>query len=254
MSLRARVIPCLDIDQGKVVKGRNFINLVQMGEPLQLLRKYCEEDADEIMILDISATFDGRKNLVSQVSAFSKIKDRPLTVGGGIKSLDDAKALFDSGADRVSLNSILFENIHLCSQIAAIFGSQAVIAALDYFKSSSSDWICKKLSGKVQTEVQMLEMAKLCEQAGAGELLLTSIDRDGTKQGYDTESIQAATGLVKIPVIASGGAGRIEDLAEAYQSGATGFLVASKLHSGEWSINQVRKELKELSVSVRSPQ
>jgi cyclase len=242
----------LDVDQGKVVKGKNFVNLVNMGDPLQLLRKYCEDDADEIMILDISASLDGRKNLVSQISAFSKIKDRPLTVGGGIKCLDDAKALFDSGADRVSLNSILFENIELCSQIANIFGSQAVIAALDYFRLPTGTWICKKLSGKIRTEVEMLEMAKRCERAGAGELLLTSIDRDGTKQGYDTESVQAVTGRVKIPVIASGGAGQIEDLAQAYKSGATGFLVASKLHSQEWTINQVRLDLKKLGVSVRS--
>jgi len=254
MSLCARVIPCLDVDQGKVVKGKNFVNLVDMGDPLQLLKKYCVDDADEIMILDISASLEGRKNLVGQISAFSQIKDRPLTVGGGIKNLDDAKALFDSGADRVSLNSILFENIELCSQIAAIFGSQAVIAALDYFKAPSNQWICKKLSGKIQTEVKMLDMVKRCEQAGAGELLLTSIDRDGTKQGYDTQSIQAVTDLVKIPVIASGGAGKIDDLAAAYLSGATGFLVASKLHSQEWTIKQVRSDLKNLGVSVRSSQ
>lgn len=253
MSLKARIIPCLDVDKGRVVKGKNFINLVNMGDPLELLKKYCEDDADEIMILDISASLEDRKNLVSKISAFSKIKDRPLTVGGGIKTLDDAKVLFDSGADRVSLNSILFENIKVCTEIANLFGSQAVIAALDYFKSDSNQWICKKLSGKVQTQNKMLEMAKICQEAGAGELLLTSIDRDGTKQGYDTNSIKAVTESVNIPVIASGGAGQISDLAKAYQAGATGFLVASKLHSREWNVNEMKKELLKLDVSVRSP-
>jgi cyclase len=251
MSLKVRLIPCLDIDCGQVVKGKKFRNMQSMGDPFTLLKDYNEQDADELIVLDISATLEGRVNLLPRLKSFCQEKTIPLTVGGGIRSLEEAKVLFDNGADRVSLNSILYSNLKVCEQIAGRYGSQAVIASLDFKKQAGTQWLCFKNAGRLETSEYLIEMAKRCAQAGAGELLLTSIDQDGSMAGYDIEAILNVSKAVDIPMIASGGAGSVEHLIDGYAAGATGFLIASKFHLKEWTLKELAEQLSFRGTPVR---
>ena len=251
MSLKVRLIPCLDIDCGQVVKGKKFQNMQSMGDPFALLKEYNDQEADELVVLDISATLQGRVNLLPRLKDFCQEKSIPLTVGGGIRSLEEAIVLFDNGADRVSLNSILYSDLIVCEQIASRFGSQAVIASLDFKKQAGSHWRCFKNAGRSETSEDLIDMAKRCAEAGAGELLLTSMDQDGTMAGYDLEAISNVAEAVDIPMIASGGAGLIDHLSVAYAAGASGFLIASKFHLKEWTVKELAEQLNFRGTPVR---
>ncbi|MCR5023830.1 MAG: imidazole glycerol phosphate synthase subunit HisF [Lachnospiraceae bacterium] len=248
-----RIIPCLDINDGRVVKGVNFINLRDAGDPVEVAKAYDKEGADEVVFLDITASSDHRKTVVDLVRKVAEQLFIPFTVGGGIRTVDDFKEVLREGADKVAVNSAAINNPALISEAAEKFGRQCVVLAMDAKrKADGSGWTVYKNGGRVDVGLDAVEWAKKAESLGAGEILLTSMDADGTKAGYDLELTRAIADEVKIPVIASGGAGKCEHFLDALTKGhAEAALAASLFHYKELSISEVKEFLKEKGVNVR---
>ena len=248
-----RIIPCLDINDGRVVKGVNFINLRDAGDPVEVAKAYDKEGADEVVFLDITASSDHRKTVVDLVRKVAEQLFIPFTVGGGIRTVDDFKEVLREGADKVAVNSAAINNPTLISEAAEKFGRQCVVLAMDAKrKVDGSGWTVYKNGGRVDVGLDAIEWAKKAESLGAGEILLTSMDADGTKAGYDLELTRAIADEVKIPVIASGGAGKCEHFLDALTEGhAEAALAASLFHYKELSISEVKEFLKEKGVNVR---
>jgi len=247
-----RIIPCLDVKDGKVVKGIHFENLKIAGDPVENASFYSKEGADEIVFLDISATIEGRKTMVEVVKRVAEVVFIPLTVGGGINSIDDIEKLLSNGADKISINTAAVKNPKIIEESAKKFGSQCIVIAIDAKKIGESKWEVYIESGKKPTGIDVIEWAKKVEDLGAGEILLTSIDRDGTQDGYDIELTKSVSENVNIPVIASGGAGKLEHLYDAIVYGkASAVLIASLLHFRILTIPQIKSYLKERGIEVR---
>ena len=238
-----RIIPCLDVDGGRVVKGINFEDIRDAGDPVQLARRYYREGADEIAFLDIGATPNRRQTMLKVVAAVSEEVFVPLTVGGGIRTLDDIRNILNAGADKVAICSAAFENPEILSKGAARFGSQCIVISVDA-KQSAKGWQAHAGGGRRNTGRDVLEWIKEAVALGAGEILLNSIDRDGTHRGYDIPLTRTVSRSVSVPVIASGGAGDLADLSEALTDGeAEAVLLASVLHDGQYSIGTIKKYL-----------
>ena len=246
-----RIIPCLDVKDGRVVKGTNFINLVDAGSPVELAERYSKEGADELVFLDITASAEKRKTLVSLVSDVAKAIRIPFTVGGGISELSDIEALLKAGAEKVSLNSSIVKNHELITKAARQFGSQAIVAAIDIKFNGSEHKVYIK-GGREETDLIGLAWCKLAAELGAGEILLTSMDKDGTKEGYDVDFLKELTSTVTVPVIASGGAGKKEDFLEAFgDANVDACLAASLFHFDILKIKDLKYYLKENGISIR---
>lgn len=247
-----RIIPCLDIKDGRVVKGVNFVNLKDAGDPADVAAAYDAEGADEIVFLDITASADNRDTQLSWVREVASKVFIPFTVGGGIKSVDDFKTLLREGADKISINSAAIMNPQLITDAAKKFGSQCVVVAIDAKRVSKDHWSIYKNGGRVDMKMDAVEWAKRVEALGAGEILLTSMDADGTKNGYDLELTKAITDAVRIPVIASGGAGSKKDFSDVFEvAGADAALAASLFHYKELEINEVKEYLQGRNIPVR---
>lgn len=249
--LTKRIIPCLDIKDGRTVKGVNFLNLVDAGDPVELAKIYANEGADELVFLDISATEEKRKTLLDLVERVAQQVNIPFTVGGGISSVEDVELLLKSGADKVSINSSAVKNPKLINQLADKFGSQCIVVAIDA-KQVDEKWKVHLVGGKVATELDLFDWAKEVEQRGAGEILFTSMDNDGTKNGFANEALARLTRLVNIPIIASGGAGNIKHFIDCFkESNADATLAASVFHFKEIEIKQLKEELRKNNIPVR---
>lgn len=247
-----RIIPCLDIDRGRVVKGINFINLIDAGDPVEVARTYNSLGADEIVFLDITASSDGRGTMLGVISRASEQVFIPLTVGGGIRTAEDFKTILSCGADKVSVNSAAIKNPDLITEAALRFGSQCVVLAVDAKRNSFGRWDVYLNGGRVKTELDAVDWIVRAEKLGAGEVLLTSMDKDGTKSGYDVELTRTVAEAVNIPVIASGGAGKKEDFAEVLTEGkADAALAASLFHFGILDMRQLKKYLSERGIPIR---
>ena len=247
-----RVIPCLDIKDGRVVKGVNFVNLRDAGDPADTAAAYDSAGADEVVFLDITASSDIRATQLDWVRQVAEKLFIPFTVGGGIRSVEDFRAILREGADKISVNSAAIEKPRLISEAADKFGCQCVVAAIDARRRSQGGWSVYKNGGRLDTGMDAVEWAVRVEALGAGEILLTSMDGDGTRAGYDLELTRAVSEAVGIPVIASGGAGTLEHFYEAFsQGGADAVLAASLFHYRELEIRQVKTYLREKGVSVR---
>jgi cyclase len=252
VTLRKRIIACLDVTGGRVVKGTRFVNLVDAGDPVELAARYAAEGADEITILDIGATLDGRPALLDLISRAATALDVPLTVGGGIGSLDDAAALLDAGADKVGVNSAALRDPALVGRLAERLGSQSVVVAIDA-AADRAGWRVRSVAATRETGREAVEWAREAVERGAGELLVTSIDRDGTRAGYDLALTAAMADAVRVPVIASGGAGSAGDVADVLSAGAAAALLAGTLHFGVLRIGSLKAALAERGLSVRLP-
>nr|4EVZ_A Chain A, HisF-LUCA [synthetic construct]4EVZ_B Chain B, HisF-LUCA [synthetic construct] len=249
--LAKRIIPCLDVKDGRVVKGVNFENLRDAGDPVELAARYDEEGADELVFLDITASHEGRETMLEVVERTAEQVFIPLTVGGGIRSVEDASRLLRAGADKVSINTAAVKNPELITEAAEEFGSQAVVVAIDA-KRVGGGWEVFTHGGRKPTGLDAVEWARKVVELGAGEILLTSMDRDGTKAGYDLELTRAVSEAVSVPVIASGGAGELEHFAEVFElEGADAALAASIFHFGEITIREVKAYLRERGIEVR---
>ncbi len=248
-----RIIPCLDVNNNRVVKGVNFVNLQDAGDPVEIAKAYDKAGADEVVFLDITASSDGRKTVVDLVRNVAAQVFIPFTVGGGIRTVDDFKEILREGADKVAINSAAINNPELIYEASQKFGSQCVVVAIDAKRrEDGSGWNIYKNGGRIDTGIDALEWAKKVNDLGAGEILLTSMDCDGTKNGYDIELTRKVAGIVSIPVIASGGAGNKEHFYEALTlGGADAALAASLFHYKELEINEVKQYLDERGVSVR---
>jgi imidazole glycerol-phosphate synthase subunit HisF len=248
-----RIIPCLDVTDGRVVKGIKFKNLRDAGDPVELAATYDREGADEIVFLDITASSDARKILLDAVARTADQVFIPLTVGGGIRSVDDMAELLTHGADKVSINTAALENPDLISECAEVFGTQCVVLAIDArMRTGLPDWEVFSHGGRRATGRDAVEWAVLGEQLGAGEILLTSMDKDGTHEGYDLALLKAISSAVRLPVIASGGAGTVEHMYQALtDGGAEAMLAASVFHFGELSIAEVKQELAARGLEIR---
>ncbi|HLA95043.1 MAG TPA: imidazole glycerol phosphate synthase subunit HisF, partial [Pyrinomonadaceae bacterium] len=249
--LAKRIIPCLDVKDGRTVKGTNFVGLRDAGDPIELAAKYSNEGADELVFLDISATNEGRKTFAELVSKIASEINIPFTVGGGISSSGDIGLLLDAGADKVSINTAAVKDPTIIEQAAVNFGSQCVVLAIDA-KLTNGRWLVYLNGGRVATEIDAIEWAKRGVELGAGEILLTSMDADGTKDGFEVGLTRDISTLVSVPVIASGGAGTMEDFAEVFANGmADAALAASVFHYGEMSIPDLKSFLKMRGIEVR---
>ena len=248
-----RIIPCLDVHGGRVVKGVNFVNLRDAGDPVEIAGAYDRAGADELVFLDITASSDARKTVVDMVRRVAEKVFIPFTVGGGIRTVEDFRAILREGADKISVNSAAINTPRLIADAADKFGSQCVVVAIDAKRrSDKSGWNVYKNGGRIDTGLDVLEWARKAQKLGAGEILLTSMDCDGTKAGYDIELTRAVSDLVSIPVIASGGAGTLEHFREALtEGGADAVLAASLFHYNELEIAPVKEYLKEKGVPVR---
>ena len=248
-----RIIPCLDVHGGRVVKGVNFVDLVDAGDPVAIAKAYDEAGADEIVFLDITASSDARETVVDMVREVAKNVFIPFTVGGGIRTVDDFKVLLREGADKISVNSAAINRPELISEAAEKFGSQCVVVAIDAKRrADGTGWNIYKNGGRVDMGIDAIEWAKKVEELGAGEILLTSMDCDGTKAGYDLELTRKVSESVSIPVIASGGAGGLEHFYDAFTEGkADAALAASLFHFKELEVKEVKQYLREKGVSVR---
>ena len=248
-----RIIPCLDVNNGRVVKGVNFVNLIDAGDPVEIAKAYDKAGADELVFLDITASSDSRDTVVDMVRRVAEQVFIPFTVGGGIRTVDDFKKILREGADKVSVNSAAIMNPNLINEAADKFGSQCVVLAIDAKRrSDNSGWNIYKNGGRVDMGIDAVEWAVEAVKRGAGEILLTSMDADGTKAGYDLELTKAISENVNVPVIASGGAGSKRDFLDALTVGkADAALAASLFHFKELEINDVKKYLRENGVSVR---
>ncbi|RNE66537.1 imidazole glycerol phosphate synthase subunit HisF [Cryobacterium tepidiphilum] len=254
MSLSVRVIPCLDVADGRVVKGVNFMNLRDAGDPVELARRYYEQGADELTFLDVTATVDNRATMYDVVSATAEQVFIPLTVGGGIRSVEDVSRLQASGADKIGINSAAIRRPPLIAEIADRFGAQVVVLSLDVKRSSRTDsgFVVTTHGGRTETDLDALAWACRAVELGAGELLVNSIDADGTKQGFDTELIALMRRETTVPVIASGGAGQASHFPPAITAGADAVLAASVFHHGELTIGDVKRELADAGMLVRA--
>ena len=249
--LKKRIIPCLDIKDGRTVKGINFENIIDAGDPIELAKRYVIEGADELVFLDITATLEKRKTLTDLVTRIAAQINIPFTVGGGINSIEDAKAIIDAGADKISINSAAILNPNLISEIAKNYGSQCVVAAIDT-KFVNGQWMVFRNGGKVATNLKAVDWAKTAANLGAGEILLTSMNNDGTKNGFACDITNQISEAVSIPVIASGGAGILQDFADVFQqTKATGALAASVFHFGEIAIPDLKQFLATQNIPIR---
>lgn len=247
-----RIIPCLDVHDGKTVKGVNFLNLKEVGDPVEMGKEYAQQGADELVYLDISATLEGRKTFCELVKRVARELNIPFTVGGGISSLDEAAMLLESGADKISLNSAAISNPGLIGKISARYGSQFVVVAIDA-KFEKGVWRVKSSGGKRDTTRELFEWAYEAQERGAGEILFTSMDHDGTKGGFACETLQRLGNRLRIPLIASGGAGTMEHFAEVFKDGrADAALAASVFHKGEIGIPELKRFLLNSGVDVRT--
>ena len=253
MSVVTRVIPCLDVAAGRVVKGVNFLDLRDAGDPVELARRYYEQGADEVTFLDVTATVEDRATMYETVTATAEQVFIPLTVGGGVRSNDDVARLLGSGADKVGVNSAAIARPALLGEIADRFGAQVLVVSLDVKRSSrtASGFVVTTHGGRTETELDALDWAKEAIERGAGELLVNSIDADGTKNGYDLELVAAVRQLSSVPVIASGGAGAVGDFAPAVAAGADAVLAASVFHNGELTVGDVKAALRAEGIAVR---
>lgn len=249
--LTKRIIPCLDIKNGRTVKGINFINLRDAGDPVELASYYSKNGADELVFLDISATEERRKTLANLVLEIAKTINIPFTVGGGVSSVADVELLLKNGADKVAINSAAVKNPNLINEISSAFGSQCLVVAIDA-KQIGDDWIVHLVGGKEPTSIRLFDWAVDVAKRGAGEILFTSMDHDGTKNGFANEALKRLSGLVNIPIIASGGAGTIDHFAEAFIKGkADAALAASVFHFKEIEISELKNTLSEQGISIR---
>lgn len=263
-----RIIPCLDVKDGRTVKGVNFVGLRDVGDAVELGAEYARQGADELVYLDISATVEGRGTFVNLVSRISERINIPFTVGGGISSLDDAARLLDAGADKISINSAAVRNPSLIDQIAGKYGSQFVVLAVDAKRVSGTDgndsagtigldafperWMITTHGGRQMTDVELFSWVREGQERGAGEILLTSMDHDGTKAGYPCDLFARLSEILTIPIIASGGAGSAEDIAAVLSEGrADAALAASIFHYGEMTVGQLKSRLREMDIPVR---
>ena len=249
----ARVIPCLDVTNGRVVKGVNFVDLRDAGDPVELAAKYDQQGADELVFLDITASSDGRQTMIDVVSRTAEEVFIPFTVGGGIREVSDARAMLRAGADKVSVNTAAVQRPELISDIAAEFGAQCVVCAIDAkWNADENRWKVFLHGGRTPTELDAVEWAARAVELGAGEILLTSMDRDGTRDGFDISLTKAVSTAVSVPVIASGGVGTLDHLADGVVlGGATGVLAASIFHFGEHTIAEAKDAMTSRGVRVR---
>ncbi|MBU2020304.1 MAG: imidazole glycerol phosphate synthase subunit HisF [Bacteroidetes bacterium] len=249
--LTKRIIPCLDIKNGRTVKGVNFVDLRDAGDPVELAKIYSDEGADELVFLDISATEERRKTLVNLVREVAATINIPFTVGGGISSVADVEVLLQNGADKVSINSSAIKNPQLINDLANKFGSQCVVVAIDA-KQVDGQWIVHLMGGKVPTELNLFDWAVEVADRGAGEILFTSMDNDGTKNGFANEALAKLSTLVNIPIISSGGAGNMQHFVDSFNSGqADAALAASVFHFKEIEIKSLKQELRNNNIAVR---
>ena len=249
--LTKRIIPCLDIKEGRTVKGINFVGLRDAGDPVELAVRYAREGADELVFLDIAATHEGRKTLLNLVEQVGEKLNIPFTVGGGISSVNDVALLLQAGADKVSVNSAAVRNPALVDELAARFGSQCIVVAIDA-RLTDAGWKVYLNGGRLETELELFSWAEEVARRGAGEILFTSMDHDGTKHGFANEALAQLSEILPIPVIASGGAGRKEHFRDSFKLGkADAALAASVFHFGEIPIPELKKYLSEQAISVR---
>lgn len=250
--LSVRIIPCLDVRDGRVVKGVNFVNLVDAGDPVEQAKAYENQGADELVFLDITASSDNRAIMRDVVERTAGECFMPLTVGGGLRTLEDIRLMLNAGADKVSLNTSAITNPDLVSEASAKFGNQCIVVAIDAKREGEGRWNVYTHGGRNRTELDAVEWAKEVERRGAGEILLTSMDCDGTKDGYDIALTRAVSDAVKIPVIASGGAGNLKHLVDAVKlGGASAVLAASIFHFGTYTIEQAKREMCAAGLPVR---
>ena len=251
MSVAKRIIPCLDVDKGRVVKGTNFVDIIDAGDPVEIAQKYDNEGADEITFLDITASHEGRNNILSVVERVADEVFIPLTVGGGVKKFDDVRNLLSVGADKVTINTAAVNDPNIINNVTDKIGRQCIVIAVDV-KKIDNDYIVFTHGGRTQTDLKAFDWCLDCQQRGAGEILLTSMDKDGTKDGFDIEILRKISNNVNIPVIASGGAGNLDHLYQAIVKGnADAVLAASIFHFGEYTISQAKEYLKAKGILVR---
>lgn len=250
--LGIRLIACLDVTNGRVVKGTNFANLKDAGDPVEVARQYYLDGADEIVFLDINATHEGRNTIIDLVKKIAERVFIPLTVGGGIRTVEDIRNLLNAGADKISLNSSAVKDPEIIKKASDKFGIQCIVIAVDAKKVEKNRWNVFINGGRIDTGIDAVIWSRKVAELGAGEILLTSMDKDGTKDGYDLELLRAVSSSVEIPVIASGGAGKIEHFSKACESGASAILVASLFHYRELTIKEVKNYLKSKSIFVRT--
>ena len=249
--LAKRIIPCLDIKDGQTVKGTNFVNLREAGDPVEMGKAYSEQGADELVYLDITASHEGRKTFTQLVTRIAQEINIPFTVGGGINELADVDRLLNAGADKVSINSAALRRPEFIDEIARHFGSQVCVVAIDA-KQTENGWNCYLNGGRIETERNLFDWAKEANERGAGEILFTSMNHDGVKNGYANEALRQLSDTLSIPVIASGGAGNIEHFRDTFIDGhSDAALAASVFHFGEISIPSLKKYLKEEGISIR---
>ncbi|PHQ59350.1 MAG: imidazole glycerol phosphate synthase subunit HisF [Maribacter sp.] len=249
--LTKRIIPCLDIKNGRTVKGINFVDLRDAGDPVELAQIYADSGADELVFLDISATEEGRKTMADLVYHVAEKVNIPFTVGGGISSVEDVDILLHNGADKVSINSSAVKNPQLINDLVAKFGSQCIVVAIDA-KQINGKWVVHLVGGKVPTELDLFDWAKEVEERGAGEILFTSMDHDGTKNGFANKALSRLSTELNIPIIASGGAGNMQHFADTFIEGrADAALAASVFHFKEIDIIDLKKELRRNNIPVR---
>ena len=250
--LKKRIIPCLDVKDGRVVKGVNFVNLTDVGDPVDSARAYYEAGCDELVFLDITATSDNRETTVDMVRRVADQVYIPFTVGGGIRSVEDMNKMLKAGADKVAVNSSALANPQLIADCAQKFGNQCVVAAIDAKKMADGSWNVFVAGGRKDTGRDLIQWAQEVVALGAGEILLTSMDKDGTKSGFDLEMLNRVAEVVDVPIIASGGAGNIEDIVEVFEkTTATGALAASIFHFGEVNIGETKQVLANAGIEVR---
>ncbi|APG64543.1 imidazole glycerol phosphate synthase subunit HisF [Tenacibaculum todarodis] len=249
--LTKRIIPCLDIKNGRTVKGVNFVNLIDAGDPVVLAKQYAELGADELVFLDISATLEGRKTMLEMVLKVAEQVNIPFTVGGGISSVEDVDALLKCGADKISINSSAVKRPELVNELSNKFGSQCVVVAIDA-KQIDGEWIVHLAGGTIATELNLFDWAKEVEKRGAGEILFTSMNNDGTKAGFANEALAKLSMELNIPIIASGGAGTVQHFIDTFEVGKSdAALAASVFHFGEIPILALKQELKDNNILVR---
>ncbi|NQP33786.1 imidazole glycerol phosphate synthase subunit HisF [Streptococcus suis] len=250
--LAKRIIPCLDVKDGRVVKGVNFVNLTDVGDPIDAAKAYYEAGCDELVFLDITATHEERDTTVDMVRRVAEQVFIPFTVGGGIRSVEDMNKMLKAGADKVSVNSSAVANPQLIADCAEKFGNQCVVVAIDAKKVEDGSWHVFVAGGRKDTGIDLLDWAKKVVSLGAGEILLTSMDKDGTKSGFDIEMLNAVANVVTVPIIASGGAGNSQHILEVFeQTPATGALAASIFHYGEVSIADTKQAMRQSGIEVR---